>query len=102
MPRYASYAPPYEAQNSQHPGGRTGATPGVGAAPVALAGNTVAGDARFIETPSMQAELFGLGTTALGSMPVPPAALTSAEMVPGAGLAGTCGIESGSDAAVAT
>ena len=41
----------------------------------------------------MQAELFGLGTMAVGSMPVPPAALTSAGIVPGGGLAGTCGIE---------
>ncbi|SFV12944.1 hypothetical protein [Bradyrhizobium arachidis] len=87
----------------QHPGGRIGDTPGVGAAPEALAGNTVAGDARFIETPSMQAELFGLGTTAaFGSMPVPPALLVSATIVPGAGLASTCGIESGRDEALAT
>ena len=87
----------------QHPGGRIGDTPGVGAAPEALAGNTVAGCARFIETPSAQAELFGLGTTAaFGSMPVPPAPLVSARIVPGAGLAGTCGIESGRDAALVT
>jgi hypothetical protein len=65
-----------------------------------LAGNTVAGSARFIETPSAQAELFGLGTTAFGSMPVPPAPLVSARIVPGAGLAGTCEIESGRDAAL--
>ncbi|MDQ8731720.1 hypothetical protein LPJ38_12775 [Bradyrhizobium daqingense] len=95
-------ARPFEAQTSQHPGGRIGDTPGVGAAPVALAGNTVAGEARFIETPSMQAELLGLGTTALGSMPVPPAPLTSAVIVPGVGLVGTCGIESGSDEAAVT
>ncbi|WP_246563838.1 hypothetical protein [Bradyrhizobium liaoningense] len=86
----------------QHPVGNTGDTPGVGAAPVALAGNTVAGDARFIETPSVQAELFGLGTTAPGSIPVPPAPVVSAMIVPGAGLAGTCGIDSGSDAALVT
>jgi hypothetical protein len=65
-----------------------------------LAGNTVAGCARFIETPSAQAELFGLGTTAFGSMPVPPAPLVSARIVPGAGLAATCEIESGRDAAL--
>jgi hypothetical protein len=68
-----------------------------------LAGITVAGSARFIETPSAQAELFGLGATvAFGSMPVPPAPLVSARIVPGAGLAGTCEIESGSDAALVT
>jgi len=66
-----------------------------------LAGNTVAGCARVIETPSAQAELLGLGTTAaLGSMPVPPALLVSAGIVPGAGLADSCGIESGRDAAL--
>lgn len=67
-----------------------------------MAGNIVAGDARVIDTPSVQAELFGLGTTALGSMPVPPAPLTSAGIVPGAGLAGTWGIDSGNDAAPAS
>jgi hypothetical protein len=68
-----------------------------------LAGITVAGSARFIETPSAQAELLGLGTTAaFGSMPVPPAPLVSARIVPGAGLAGTCEIESGRDAALVT
>src|SRR6185369_6143810 len=89
------------AASSQHPGGKIGDTPGVGAAPEALAGNTVAGAARFIETPSAQAVLFGLGmTAAFGSMPVPPAALVSARIVPGARLDGTCGIESGRDAAL--
>ncbi|MFK4539499.1 hypothetical protein ABIA00_007682 [Bradyrhizobium ottawaense] len=48
----------------------------------------------------MQAELFGLGTTAFGSMPVPPAPLVSSRIVPGTGLAGTCGIKSGRDAAL--
>ncbi|MBR1132175.1 hypothetical protein [Bradyrhizobium iriomotense] len=68
-----------------------------------MAGNTVAGEARFIETPSAQAELFGLGTTAaLGSMPVPPAPVASARIVPGAGLADTCGIDNGRDAALVT
>jgi hypothetical protein len=68
-----------------------------------LAGNTVAGSARFIETPSVQAELFGLGTTAaFGSMPVAPAPLMSARIVPGAGPAGPCEIESGRDAALVT
>jgi hypothetical protein len=35
-------------------------------------------------------------------MPVPPPALVSAMIVPGAGLAGTCEIESGRDAALVT
>src|SRR4051794_35645195 len=35
-------------------------------------------------------------------MPVPPAPLVSARIVPGAGLAGTCEIESGRDAALVT
>jgi hypothetical protein len=67
-----------------------------------LAGNIVAGSARFIETPSAQAELFGLGATAFGSMPVPPAPLVSATIVPGAGFAVTCGIDNGRDAALVT
>lgn len=68
-----------------------------------MAGSTVAGEAKFIETPSAQAELFGLGATAaFGSMPVPPPPLVSATIVPGTGLAGTCGIDSGRDAALIT
>ncbi|MGT2441168.1 hypothetical protein ACU4GH_41205 [Bradyrhizobium betae] len=87
----------------QHPGGRIGDTPGVDAAPEALAGSIVAGSARFIETPSMQAELFGLGmTAAFGSMPVPPTALVSAEIVPGTAFTGTCEIDNGRDAALVT
>ena len=70
---------------------------------MAFAGDTVAGCARFIATPSIQAVLFGLGTTAaLGSMPVPPAPLASAWIVPGAGLAATCGIDNGRVAALVT
>ncbi|MFN5524068.1 hypothetical protein [Bradyrhizobium sp.] len=81
----------------------TGATPGVAAAPVALAGRTVAIDARFIETPSAQVELLGLGVTAaFGSMPVPPASAMTGKIVPGEGPAGTSAIESGKDAAVVT
>lgn len=102
-PRASTIRPAAPIFSSQHPGGRNGDTPGVGAAPEALAANTVAGEARFIETPSMQAELFGLGTTAaFGSMPVPPAPPVSATIVPGAGLIATCGIESGRDAALVT
>ncbi|WP_244611961.1 hypothetical protein [Bradyrhizobium amphicarpaeae] len=102
-PRESIIRPAAPAISLQHPGGRMDDTPGVGAAPEAFAGNTVAGEARFIETPSMQAELFGLGTTAaFGSMPVPPAPLASAGIVPGAGPAVICEIESGRDAALVT
>jgi hypothetical protein len=88
---------------SQHPGGKIGETPGVGAAPDALAGSTVAGDARFIVMLSAQVEVLGLGaTTALGSMPVPTSPLIATGIVPGGGPACTCGIESGKLAALAT
>lgn len=51
----------------------------------------------------MQAELLGLGTTAaFGIMPVPPAALASAWIVPGAGFVATCGIDNGKEAALVT
>lgn len=51
----------------------------------------------------MQAELFGLGTTAaFGFMPVPPAALAPAWIVPGAGFVATCGIDNGKEAALVT
>lgn len=87
----------------QHPGGKIGETPGVGAAPDALAGSTVAGDARFIVMLSAQVEVLGLGaTTALGSMPVPTSPLIATGIVPGGGPACTCGIESGKLAALAT
>ncbi|MGX1320035.1 hypothetical protein AB7M17_003488 [Bradyrhizobium sp. USDA 377] len=85
----------------QQPGGKIGDTPGVGAAPVALAGVTVAGDARFIDTPSAQTDVLGLGATAaFGSMPVPPASVVTCGIVPGEGPAGTSAIESGKDAAL--
>lgn len=87
---------------SQHPEGRTGETPGVGAAPDALAGSTVAGTPTFIVIPSAQAELLGLGATAFGSMPVPTSSLMAAGILPGDGPAGTCGIESGKLVAVVT
>lgn len=80
--------------------GRTGDTPGVAAAPDALAGSTVAGAPRFIVIPSEQAELLGLGATAFGSMPVPTSSLMPAGILPGDGPAGTCGIESGKLVAV--
>jgi hypothetical protein len=76
-------------------------TPGVAAAPVALAGAMAPGADRYIVTLSAHAELFGVGITAmamLGSMLVPPSPETSGVIVPGDGLAGICGVESGSAA----
>jgi hypothetical protein len=61
----------------------------------------VPGVDRYIVTLSAHAELFGVGITAmamLGSMLVPPSPLTSGVIVPGAGFAGICGVESGSAA----
>lgn len=86
----------------QQPEGKTGETPGVGAAPDALAGSTVAGNPRFIVIPSVQADVLGLGATAPGSMPVPTSPLMTAGIVPGGGPAGTCGIESGKLVALTT
>ena len=55
-----------------------GDTPGVAAAPVALAGAIVAGIARFIVVLSAHAEVFGVGiTAAVGSMLVSPSCATS-------------------------
>jgi hypothetical protein len=56
---------------TQQPDGGAGDTPGVAAAPVALAGAIMPGVARVIVTLSAQAEVFGVGTTfvlMLGSM----------------------------------
>jgi hypothetical protein len=83
----------------QQPDG--GDTPGVAVAPVALAGAIVPGVDRFIVVLSAHAEVFGVGITAmakLGSMLVPPSPATSGVIVPGGGLAGICGVESGSAA----
>jgi hypothetical protein len=58
-------APPH-----QQPGGDT---PGVAAAPVALAGAIMPGVARFIVVLSAHADVLGVGMTAIiGSMLVPP------------------------------
>jgi hypothetical protein len=55
----------------QQPGG--GDTPGVAAAPVALAGVIVPGVARYIVVLSAHADVFGVGITVIvGSMLVPP------------------------------
>jgi hypothetical protein len=59
----------------QQPGGDT---PGVAAAPVALAGVIVPGVARFIVVLSAHADVFGVGMTAIvGSMLVPPSCAMS-------------------------
>ena len=59
----------------QQPGG---ATPGVAAAPVALAGAIVPGLAKFIVVLSAHADVFGVGMTAtVGSILVPPSCATS-------------------------
>ena len=60
----------------QQPGG--GDTPGVAAAPVALAGAIVPGVARFMVVLSAHAGVFGVGITAMvGSMLVAPSCATS-------------------------
>jgi len=64
-----------------------------------LAGAIMPGVARFIVTLSAQADVFGVGITAMvGSMLVPASCVTSGSIVPGAGLAGICGVDSGNAA----
>jgi hypothetical protein len=59
----------------QQPGGDT---PGVAAAPVALAAIMVPGVATFIVTLSAHADVFGVGTTVIvGSMLVPASSVTA-------------------------
>lgn len=61
--------------SGQQPGGG-GDTPGVAAAPVALAGVIVPGVARFIVTLWAHADVFGVGITAIvGLMLVPPSSV---------------------------
>ena len=61
----------------QQPDGDAGDTPGVAAAPVALAGAIVPGVARFIVMLSAQADVFGVGITPVaGSMLVSPSTAT--------------------------
>jgi hypothetical protein len=74
----------------------------VGAAPVALAGVTVPGLDRLIDTPSTQEEAFGVGTgIVVMSMLVSPPPVASGAIAPGTGLAATCGVESARDDALA-
>jgi hypothetical protein len=75
-----------------------GITPGVAAAPVALAAAIVPGVDRLIVAPSAQDEEFGVGIIiALVSRLVSPPAVVSGEIAPGGGLAGTCGVERDGD-----
>jgi len=77
----------------QQPGG---GTPGVAAAPVALAGAIMPGVVRFIVVLSAHADVFGVGITAIvGSMLVPPSCVMSCWIAPGGGFAGISGVESG-------
>ena len=69
---------------------------------MALAGVIMPGVARFIVTLSAQADVFGVGITAMvgfgamvGSMLVPPRSATVGSIVPGGGFAGICGVDSG-------
>jgi hypothetical protein len=73
-------------------------TPGVAVAPVALAGAIMPGFARVIVTASLHAAEFGVGTTegvCVGSMLVLPSSVMSGWIVPGGGLAGISGVDSG-------
>jgi hypothetical protein len=66
---------------------------------VALAGVIVPGVARFIVMLSAQADVFGVGTTAeVGSRLVVASTDTSGWIVPGGGLAGMVGVDSGNAA----
>jgi hypothetical protein len=67
-----------EASYPQQPDGDGGGdTPGVAAAPVALAGAIVPGVARFIVMLSAHADVFGVGITpVVGSMLVSPSTAT--------------------------
>jgi hypothetical protein len=76
-----------------------GDTPGVAAAPVALAGAIIPGVARFIVTLSAHAGVFGVGITAIvGSMLVPASCVTAGWIVPGGGVLGISEVESGTAA----
>jgi hypothetical protein len=91
---------PREGFCSQQPDGG-GDTPGVAAAPVALAGAIVPGGVvRFIVTLSAHAEVFGVGITAIavGSMLVLPRSAVSGGIAPGTRFAGMSGVESGNAA----
>jgi hypothetical protein len=63
---------------------------------VAFAAGIIPGVARFIVVLSAHAGVFGVGITVIvGSILVPPSSVTAGCIVPGGGLAGICGVESG-------
>ena len=63
---------------------------------MALAGAIVPGVDRFMVTLSAQADVFGVGMIVIvGSMLVAPSWVTSGWIVPGGGVAGIAGVESG-------
>ena len=63
---------------------------------MAFAAGIIPGVARFIVVLSAHAGVFGVGTTVMvGSILVPPSSVTAGCIVPGGGLAGICGVESG-------
>jgi hypothetical protein len=71
----------------QQPGG--GVTPGVAAAPLALAGAIIVGLVRSSETLSLHAAEFGVGMTlTAGLMLVPPVSAIGDCIVPDNGFAG--------------
>jgi hypothetical protein len=83
------------AKGSQQPAGHRDDTPGVAAAPVALAGAIVPGVIRYIVVLSAQTDVFGVGTTVtVGSRLVVASCVTSGWIVPGGGPAGISGVES--------
>lgn len=80
-------------RTGQQPGG---ITPGVAAAPVALAVAIVPGVAKFIVMLSAHAEVFGVGiTVVVGSRLVATSCGMSGWIVPADGLVGICCVESG-------
>jgi hypothetical protein len=82
-----------------------GETPGVAAAPVALAGGAMVGLARFIEMLSLHAAVFGVVmTVGAGLMLVSAVSSPSVgdSIIPGVGLVGISGVERGEAAALAS
>lgn len=81
---------------SQQPAGHRDDTPGVAAAPVALAGAKVPDVVRYIVALSAQTDVFGVGTTVsvVGSRLVVASWGTSGWIVPGAEPVAISGVES--------
>ena len=95
MPAFGWTTTSRRAKGSQQPDGHRDDTPGVAAAPVALAGAIVPGVIKFIVVLSAQTDVFGVGTTVIvGSRLVVASCVTSGWIVPGGGPAGISGVES--------